>query len=96
MDYLLSGLEFVSHLAVDIPDPAPQAPEKLNAAVGTIIGIVKWVGIIAGVLGLIAGGIMISISGRQGDGHEILGRIGKPLLGVAIVVCAVSIISLFF
>ena len=52
-------------LAAGAPNPGPQAPPGLDTFGNTLIAWMKWVGLIGGVAGLIACGIMMTV-GRRG------------------------------
>ena len=41
-------------LAVDVPNPDPTAPPGLSTAVNTLLGWLKWGGLVAGVAGSFA------------------------------------------
>lgn len=52
-------------LAASAPNPGPAAPPGLDAFGTTLISWMKWVGLVGGVAGLIACGIMMTV-GRRG------------------------------
>ncbi len=79
-----------------IPDPAPLAPPgKLAAATNTILGWMKWAGLVGGVGALIAAGIMMAIGRRNRNNMAIEGAISLPwvVAGLALVLGAAGVVG---
>lgn len=85
--------DLVPLLPQDVPNPgggtAPPGSEKFI----TIMGWFKWGALGMCVLALIAAGAMLGWGRGHGDGGEHASRIGRVLLGVAIVAGAFSLVS---
>lgn len=70
-------------------DCGPEAPPGLDGLQGDWIGWAKWVAILAGILGLIACGVMMMI-GRRNRGHLA----AEGASGLLWVVAGLSVVSL--
>ncbi|WP_267595485.1 hypothetical protein [Carbonactinospora thermoautotrophica] len=84
----------VSYLAADL-DPAPKPPPGLEAVAQEWIAYVKWISIIAGILGLMACGIMMMIGRRNRSHLAGEGAAGIPwvLAGLSVVTLAAGIVT---
>ncbi len=83
-----------SLLAV-VPDPPPVAPPGLADAVNTLLGWMKWGGLVAGVAGLIICAIMMMIGRRNRSATAADGAAGIPwvLGGLTLIAFSASIVS---
>ena len=76
-----------------VPDVSPIAPPGVSTTVNTLLGYLYWLGLAAGVAGLLMAGAGIALSNR---GHEGLGDKAKPIgyvcLGIALVAGAVRLV----
>ncbi|WP_309114655.1 hypothetical protein [Saccharothrix sp.] len=83
---------------IEIPDPPPQAPEgPLAEATNTMLGFMKWGGLVGGVGAGIAAGIMMVIGRRNRNNMAIEGAISIPWIvgGLALVLGAASLVGFF-
>ena len=78
-----------------LPNPAPQAPPGLEGPVTTFLGWLKWGGLLAGMVGLVACGIMMMIGRRNRSATAVDGASGIPwvLAGLTVVSLASGIVS---
>lgn len=82
-------------LAEDIPNPAPQAPPGMRGVFSDWISWAKYLGMVAGAIGMIACGIMMMV-GRRNRSHlaaEGAGGIVWVIAGVSTVTLAVSVVT---
>lgn len=80
---------------VNAPNPDPKEPPGLGPKVDLLLGWLKWIGIAAGVGGLIICGIMM-MAGRRNRSHlSAEGAAGVPwiLLGVSLVALSAGLIN---
>jgi hypothetical protein len=64
--------------ASQAPNPNPTAPPGLQDAANTFLGWMKWVGLIAGVAGLMACGIQMAAGRRNRSSMAADGATGIP------------------
>jgi hypothetical protein len=79
-----------------VPDPPPQAPPgQLAAATNTLLGWMKWGGLVGAVGALIAAGIAMAVGRRNRNNMAIEGAISIPWVvgGLAMVLGAASIVG---
>ena len=79
-----------------VPDPAPQAPPgELAEAVSTLLGWMKWGGIVGAVAAATAAGIMMVVGRRNRNHMAIEGAVSLPwvVAGLALVLGSASIVS---
>lgn len=78
-----------------IPNPAPIAPPGLGDAVNTLLGWLKWGGLVAGVAGLIVCAIMMMIGRRNRSAFAADGAAGIPwvLGGLTLVAFSAAIVG---
>lgn len=69
-----------------VPDPSPVAPPGSDGIL-LVLGWAKWIGLIAGVFGFIAVGIVMTlqIMGRISGGGEYAGKLGWVAFGCIII-----------
>ncbi|MFI1760134.1 MULTISPECIES: hypothetical protein [unclassified Streptomyces] len=88
------------HLAAgdtsDVPDVDSKAPGELNDAVEVVLGIAAWAGTVAGVVGILATGIMMAVSVKRGESSEHFSRLGMVLGGCILVAAAGPTVTFFF
>jgi hypothetical protein len=65
-------------LAVSVPNPAPVAPPGLDGPANLLLGWLKWVGLIAGVVGLGTCAIMMILGRRNRSNMAVDGASGIP------------------
>jgi hypothetical protein len=81
----------------DLPNPTPAAPPgEVAGMVTTLLAFAKWFGLIAGVGGLIAAGIMLSVGRRNRSQLSVDAAVGLPYIvgGIALVMLAVPIVNM--
>jgi hypothetical protein len=81
-----------------VPDPAPAAPPgELAEAADTLLGWMKWGGIVGAVAAAIAAGIMMVVGRRNRNHMAIEGAASLPWIvgGLALVLGSASVISFF-
>ena len=79
-----------------VPDPAPIAPPgQLAAATNTLLGWLKWGGLVGAVGALITAGIMMAIGRRNRNNMAIEGAISLPWVvgGLALILGSASIVG---
>ncbi|NAZ81034.1 hypothetical protein GTR02_04290 [Kineococcus sp. R8] len=78
-----------------IPDPPAVAPPGVGEKVTTLLGWAKWGGLIAGIVGLLACGIMMAVGRRNRSSMAADGASGIPwvLAGLTVVSFSASIVS---
>ncbi|OLZ51754.1 hypothetical protein BS329_15710 [Amycolatopsis coloradensis] len=80
----------------DFDDPAPIAPPtKLADAASTLIGWMKWGGLIGAVGALVAAGIMMAVGRRNRNNMAVEGAMALPWVvgGLALILGATSIVG---
>lgn len=82
-------------LGAAVPDPAPIAPPGLGDAVNTLLGWLKWGGLVAGVAGLLVCAIMMMIGRRNRSSVAADGAAGIPwvLGGLTVVAFSAAIVG---
>ncbi|MCI2238108.1 hypothetical protein MN205_06335 [Kineococcus sp. TRM81007] len=78
-----------------IPNPPAVAPPGVGDKISTLLGWGKWGGLIAGIVGLIACGIMMAVGRRNRSSMAADGASGIPwvLAGLTVVSFSTSIVS---
>lgn len=78
---------------MDIPNPGdPSAPPGFGKFTD-LLSWVKWLALGVLVVSLMVAGARLGFGGRQGDGEEHAGRIGRVLIGVIVVSAAFSLVG---
>ncbi|MGQ7298044.1 hypothetical protein [Quadrisphaera sp. KR29] len=82
-------------LTLAVPDPAPVAPPGLGEAVNTLLGWLKWGGLVAGVAGLLICAIMMMIGRRNRSAVAADGAAGIPwvLGGLTVIAFSAAIVG---
>jgi hypothetical protein len=82
-------------LTAAIPNPAPVAPPGLGEAVNTLLGWLKWGGLVAGVAGLLVCAIMMMIGRRNRSAVAADGAAGIPwvLGGLTVIAFSAAIVG---
>lgn len=91
---LLQGVEWLAQ----VPDPAPQAPPgELADAVDTLLGWMKWAGLVGAVAGFLCAGIMMAIGRRNRNNMAIEAAVSLPwiIAGLALVSGSAAIVGFF-
>ena len=80
-----------------VPDPTPSAPPGFTTPVSTILGWIKWGGIISGSVGMSACGLMMILGRRNRSSLAVDGAAGIPhvLLGLMVVSAGSAIAGVF-
>lgn len=73
-----------------VPNPSPTAPPGIGAAADTLLGWMKWGGLVAGVAGLIICAIMMMIGRRNRSATAADGAAGIPWVLGGLTVIAFS------
>ena len=73
-----------------VPDPASVAPPGLAAAADTLLGWMKWGGLVAGVAGLIICAMMMMVGRRNRSATAADGAAGIPWVLAGLTVIAFS------
>lgn len=79
-----------------VPDPPPAAPPgKLSAAGNTILGWMKWGGLLGAVAALIAAGIMMAVGRRNRNNMAIEGALSLPwvVAGLSLIFGSASVVG---
>jgi hypothetical protein len=79
-----------------IPDPPPVAPPgQLAYATNTLLGWMKWGGLVGAVGALIAAGIMMAVGRRNRNNMAIEGAVSVPWVigGLAMILGSASIVG---
>lgn len=81
--------------AAELPNGEPTAPAGLGDAAGQLIGIGKWVGLVLGIGGLIACGMMMTIGRRNNSRMSADGASGIMwvVAGISVVLLSVPIVG---
>lgn len=77
-------------LAAPAPNPAPVAPPGLATFGNELISWMKWVGLIGGVAGLIACGIMMTVGRRGRSQLSADGASGIPWVMAGLTTCSLA------
>ena len=89
-------LSMLADLPAQIPNPPPAAPPELQAKTSTVVGLVKWGSLMAGLVGLAAFGMLALAADRGGMGShaaDMKERLGKIIIGLVIVMTSTSIVT---
>lgn len=89
-------LSIVSSLIAAIPDPKPAAPAELTAKASTVVGLIKWFSLMAGLTGLAGFGLLALAADRGGMGSQAADmkeRLGKIIVALVVVMTSTSIVT---
>ena len=98
MSLFVHTAHHLSILADTLPNPAPVAPPGTSATFSDWISWTKYVGMVAGAIGLMICGIMMMV-GRRNRSHlsaEGAGGIVWVIGGISTVTLAVSVVTTMF
>lgn len=79
-----------------VPDPAPQVPPgKLSEAANTILGWLKWGGLVGAVGAFVVAGIMMAVGRRNRNNMAVEGAMSVPWVigGLALILASTSIVG---
>jgi hypothetical protein len=79
-----------------IPDPPPVAPPgRLSDAANTILGWLKWGGLVGSVGALMSAGIMMAVGRRNRNNMAIEGAVSLPWVigGIALILGSASVVG---
>lgn len=79
-----------------VPDPVPTPiPGKLGQASNTVLGWMKWAGLVGAVGAMIAAGIMMAVGRRNRNNMAVEGAVSVPwvVAGLALILGSASIVS---
>lgn len=82
----------IAAIPMQLPDPGPVQPPGTSGFV-SIMGWGKWVALAVCILGIFAGGAMMAIQSRRGEGGEHVGKIGMALAGVIVISAAAALVG---
>ena len=90
----------IHHLAIaafTVPPIAPSPVPGLSGPLDTVVGWGKWLAIMAGVIGLIACGVMMMVGRRNRHSFAADGAAGIPwvLGGLALVAISSGVVGVF-
>ena len=94
--YTASGV--LAAVPTEIVNPAPQAPDGVQATVTTLLAWGKWIAFVCGVAGIIVSGIMMMLGRRNRSQMSADGAIGLPWVigGLSVVALAVPMVNNLF
>lgn len=94
---VFSALLMLVITAQGVPNPPPAAPPEFSDRINIFLSWLKWGGMVAGVGGLIACGIMMTVGQRNRHAMSADGAAGVPwvLAGVSLVFTAGSLVAAF-
>ncbi|MGW9114523.1 hypothetical protein [Microbacterium sp. NPDC055683] len=84
--------DVIAATPMQLPDPGPVQPPGTSGFV-SIMGWGKWVALAVCILGIFAGGAMMAIQSRRGEGGEHVGKIGMALAGVIVISAAAALVG---
>jgi hypothetical protein len=79
-----------------VPDPPPAAPPgELSNATNTLLGWMKWGGVVGAVAALIAAGIMMAVGRRNRNHMAIEGAVSLPwvVAGLAMILGSAAVVG---
>jgi hypothetical protein len=74
----VEALRAAIELSVAVPNPAPVAPPGLAATANTMLAWLKWIGLVAGVLGFGLCALMMIVGRRNRSNMAVDGASGIP------------------
>ncbi len=91
----LLGAKLATLPLADPPNPKPAAPPGLEMAANTFIGWLKWGGLVAGVVGLVICGVMMTVGRRNRSSISADGAAGIPwvLGGLTVISFSAAIVG---
>ena len=97
MSGLVSAVAVTAQFVSDVADPTASAPAGLVSKVNIVLGLVKWVSLVA-VLGLLLGAGVVAMAGDRGHGAGLSPELKSTVLkavGALVVVGSASAIVNF-
>lgn len=79
-------------VVANVPNPSGEQPPGMGG-INTLLDWVFWLGLAACVAGLIAGGALMAIQSRRGEGSEHAGRIAMACIGALVIGAAGMLIG---
>ena len=92
---MLSTLATVAEVAAAIPNPGPIAPPGMAGPANMLLGWLKWVGIVAGLIGFGMCAIMMILGRRNRSNLAVDGATGIPwvLGGLSLITLASGLVG---
>lgn len=81
-----------SSVVASVPNPSGEQPPGMGG-INTILDWMFWLGLAACVAGLMAGGALMAIQSRRGEGSEHAGRIAMGCIGAIVIGAAGMLIG---
>ena len=96
MSGLVSAVSATAHFVSQVSDPTASAPAGLKAKVDIVLGLIKWISLVA-VLGLLLGAGVVAIAGDRGHGGglspELKSTVFKAVGALVVVGSASAIVN---
>jgi len=92
---MVGAVPLALELAALVPDPAPAAPPGLAAPAALFISWMKWIGIVAGLIGFGLCAIMMILGRRNRSSMAVDGAAGLPwvLGGLSVLSLAAGVVG---
>src|SRR5512146_620142 len=94
-DLMRTLLDLVASAAVDVPNPAPIAPPGMDKPAAMLLGWMKWIGLIAGMVGFGICALMMIIGRRNRSSMAVDGAAGIPwvLAGLSLITLSSGLVA---
>ncbi|GAB3186145.1 hypothetical protein GCM10027060_26530 [Nesterenkonia halophila] len=92
MHLTASATNAFASIIANVPNPSGEQPPGMDE-INTILDWAFWLGLAACVAGLIAGGALMAIQSRRGEGSEHAGRIAMACIGAVVIGAASMLIG---
>ena len=91
----VQALTAAIELSVSVPNPAPAAPPGLAAPANTMLAWLKWIGLVAGVVGFGLCALMMIIGRRNRSNMAVDGASGIPwvLAGLSLMTLSAGLVG---
>lgn len=86
------AISVFSSIIASVPNPDGERPPGMGG-IDDVLNWAFWLGLAACVGGLIAGGALMAIQSRRGEGSEHAGRIAMACIGAIVIGAAGMLIS---
>jgi hypothetical protein len=85
----------LAQLAATVPDPGPVPPPGMEKAAAMLLGWMKWIGILAGMVGLGLCALMMIIGRRNRSSLAVDGAAGIPwvLAGLSLITLSSGLVA---
>jgi len=92
---MLGVLQLVSALGDVVPNPGPVAPPGMDKPAAMLLGWMKWIGILAGMVGLGMCALMMIIGRRNRSSLAVDGAAGIPwvLAGLSLITLSSGLVA---